>query len=78
MSGSHLTAIDLATLAYVGLATIAVWHPFTGEAIAGRASLLAVHTLLGDWYPLLLLAGLYGEVHVLTVDAGFRNERSIQ
>jgi membrane-associated phospholipid phosphatase len=98
VSGSHLTAIDLATLAYVGLTTIAVWHPFTGEAIAGRASLLAVHTLLvalvilapraraagpigrflGDWYPLLLLAGLYGEVHVLTVDAGFRNEGSIQ
>lgn len=98
MSGSRLTAIDLATLAYVGLATIAVLRPFPGEAIAGRASLLAVHTLLvalvilapraraagpighfvGDWYPLLLLAGLYGEVHVLTVGAEFRNERSIQ
>lgn len=33
---------------------------------------------LGDWYPMLLLAGLYGEVGVLTVDAGFQNDGLIQ
>jgi membrane-associated phospholipid phosphatase len=98
VSVRRLTGIDLATLAYVGLATVAVLRPVSGEAVPGRASLLAAHALLvalvmlapraraagqigrflGEWYPLLLLPGLYGEVHVLTVGAGFQNERSIQ
>jgi membrane-associated phospholipid phosphatase len=33
---------------------------------------------LGDWYPMFLLAGLYGEVGVLTVDAGFQNDALVQ
>lgn len=33
---------------------------------------------LGDWYPMLLLAGLYGEIGVLTLDAGFQNDWWIQ
>lgn len=33
---------------------------------------------LGDWYALLLLAGLYGEIGVLTLDAGFQNDWVIQ
>jgi membrane-associated phospholipid phosphatase len=32
----------------------------------------------GDWYPMLLLAGLYGEIGVLTLDAGFQNDWWIQ
>lgn len=33
---------------------------------------------LGDWYPMFLLAGLYAEVGVLTLDAGFQNDPLIQ
>jgi hypothetical protein len=33
---------------------------------------------LGEWYPMLLLAGLYGEIGVLTLDAGFQNDLAIQ
>ena len=33
---------------------------------------------LGDWYPMLLLAALYGEIGVLTLDAGFTNDLAIQ
>lgn len=32
----------------------------------------------GDWYPMFLLAGLYGEVGILTVNAGFHNDALIQ
>jgi len=37
-----------------------------------------VGRFLGDWYPMLLLAGLYGEIGVLTLDAGFQNDQAIQ
>ena len=37
-----------------------------------------VGRFLGDWYPMLLLAGLYGEIGVLTLDAGFQNDWAIQ
>jgi len=33
---------------------------------------------LGDWYPMLLLPALYGEIGVLTLDAGFQNDWWIQ
>jgi hypothetical protein len=33
---------------------------------------------LGDWYPLLLLAALYAEIGVLTLDAGFQNDLAVQ
>ena len=32
----------------------------------------------GEWYPMFLLAGLYGEVGVLTINAGFHNDLMIQ
>jgi len=38
----------------------------------------AVGRFLGDWYPMLLLAALYGEIGVLTLDAGFQNDLTIQ
>lgn len=37
-----------------------------------------VGRFLGDWYPMLLLAALYGEIGVLTLDAGFQNDLPIQ
>jgi PAP2 superfamily protein len=37
-----------------------------------------VGRFLGDWYPMLLLAGLYGEIGVLTLDAGFQNDLAVQ
>jgi membrane-associated phospholipid phosphatase len=37
-----------------------------------------VGRFLGEWYPMLLLAGLYGEIGVLTLDAGFQNDWAIQ
>jgi hypothetical protein len=37
-----------------------------------------VGRFLGDWYPMLLLAGLYGEIGVLTLGAGFQNDWWIQ
>jgi hypothetical protein len=37
-----------------------------------------VGQFLGDWYPILLLAALYGEIGVLTLDAGFTNDLAIQ
>src|SRR6185436_2518562 len=40
---------------------------------AGRAG-----RFLGEWYPMLLLAALYGEIGVLTLSAGFQNDLLIQ
>lgn len=37
-----------------------------------------VGRFLGDWYPMLLLLALYGEIGVLTLDAGFQNDLPIQ
>lgn len=37
-----------------------------------------VGRFLGDWYPMLLLAALYGEIGVLTLNAGFQNDLAIQ
>ena len=92
------TAIDLATLAYVVIATGAVFVSFEGDDIPGWQWLLLAHALivilvvlapqarvagpvgrfLGDWYPMLLLAALYGEIGVLTLDAGFQNDLLVQ
>src|SRR5438046_1195846 len=33
---------------------------------------------LGDWYPMLLLGGLYAEVGVLNVDVGYQHDVTIQ
>ncbi|HXO86258.1 MAG TPA: phosphatase PAP2 family protein, partial [Gemmatimonadales bacterium] len=37
-----------------------------------------VGRFLGDWYPMLLLPALYGEIGVLTLSAGFQNDLLIQ
>jgi len=92
------TAIDLATLAYMTIATGIVAVSFQGDNIPGWPWLLTAHALivvlvvlaprarvagpvgrfLGDWYPMLLLAALYGEIGVLTLEAGFQNDLLIQ
>ena len=92
------TATDIATGAYVLVATGAVLYGFHGEGIPGWPWLLTAHALivalvllapvarnsgpvgrfLGDWYPMLLLPALYGEIGVLTLSAGFQNDLLIQ
>lgn len=37
-----------------------------------------VGRFVGDWYPMLLLAGLYAEIGVLTLDAGLQHDLAIQ
>jgi membrane-associated phospholipid phosphatase len=75
----QFTGIDIATLAYVGLATVAVALSFQGDPLAPRARAgSAAGRFLGEWYPMLLLAALYGEIGVLTLDAGFQNDLGIQ
>ena len=92
------TATDIATGAYVLVATGAVLYAFRGDGIPGWPWLLTAHALivalvllaprareagpvgrfLGDWYPMLLLPALYGEIGVLTLSAGFQNDLLIQ
>ncbi|HLZ45303.1 MAG TPA: phosphatase PAP2 family protein [Gemmatimonadales bacterium] len=92
------TAIDIATAAYIAVATGAVLLSFRGEGIPGWPWLLSAHALvaalvfiaprarnagrvgrfLGDWYPMLLLPALYGEIGILTLSAGFQNDLLIQ
>src|SRR5207302_3405964 len=92
------TAIDLATVGYIVVATGAVLFAFRGEGIPGWPWLLTAHALmaalvllapharnagpvgrfLGDWYPMILLPALYGEIGVLTLSAGFQNNYRIQ
>lgn len=94
----RFTGIDIATLAYVALASVALALSFQGDPIPGWPWLCLAHALLvllvflapraragsatgrflGEWYPMLLLAGLYGEIGVLTLDAGFQNDLGIQ
>jgi hypothetical protein len=98
MALKRYTPIDVATLLYVGLATVALLLSFRGDVIPGWPWLFVAHALLallvwlapraraagpvgrvfGDWYALLLLAALYGEIGVLTLDAGFQNDLAIQ
>src|SRR5437879_2561239 len=92
------TAVDIATGAYIAVATGAVLNAFRSEGIRGWPWLLTAHALilalvllaprarnsgtigrfLGDWYPMLLLPALYGEIGVLTLSAGFQNDLLIQ
>src|SRR2546428_11306862 len=92
------TAIDIATGAYIAVATGAVLNAFRSEGIPGWPWLLSAHALilalvllaprarnagpvgrfLGDWYPMLLLPALYGEIGILTLSAGFQNDLLIQ
>src|SRR5258706_15500246 len=94
----RFTGIDIATLAYVGLASVALALSFQGDPIPGWQWLFVAHALLvvlvlaapraragsatgrflGEWYPMFLLAALYAEIGVLTLDAGFQNDLGIQ
>ena len=48
-------------------------------ALAPRArSRGPVGRTLGDWYPMLLLPALYAEVGILTLNAGFQNDWTVQ
>ena len=91
-------AVDIATAAYITIATGAVLVAFRGEGIPGWPWLLTAHALIlalaalapsarnagrfgrfmADWYPMLLLPALYGEIGVLTLSAGFQNDLLIQ
>jgi hypothetical protein len=91
------TPIDIATLLYLGAATIAVLVTYRGD-VPGGGWLFVAHALvfvvvllapraraagpvgrfLGEWYPMALLAALYGEIGVLTVGAGLQNDWWIQ
>lgn len=91
-------AVDIATGAYIAIATGAVLLAFRGDGIPGWPWLLGAHALIlalvvlaprarsagpfgrfiGDWYPMLLLPALYGEIGVLTLSAGFQNDLLIQ
>src|SRR5207249_1916502 len=93
----RFTAVDLVTLLYVAVATVAVLA-FTADDRTGWDWLLLAHALLvalvllaprareagrvgrflGDWYPMLLLGGLYAEVGVLNVDVGYQHDVTIQ
>jgi len=93
----RFTSVDLVTLLYVAVATVAVLA-FPGGDHAGWNWLLTAHGLLvalvllapaaraagpvgrflGDWYPMLLLLGLYAEVGVLNVDLGYQHDQAIQ
>lgn len=92
------SAVDIATGAYIAIATGAVLLAFRGDGIRGWPWLLGAHALIlalvalaprarsagpfgrfiGDWYPMLLLPALYGEIGVLTLSAGFQNDLLIQ
>ncbi len=92
------SVIDVATGAYIAIATGAVLLSFRGNALPGWPWLLTAHALIfalvalaprarragpfgefiGDWYPMLLLPALYGEIGVLTLSAGFQNDLLIQ
>ena len=62
---------DWLLLAHVLLVGLVLLAPRAREAgPVGR--------FLGDWYPMLLLGGLYAEVGVLNVDVGYQHDLAIQ
>jgi len=97
-TGRGFTGIDIATGAYVAIATGALLLAFRGDGVPGWPWLLSAHALLvalvllapraresgpvgrfvADWYPMLLLPALYGEIGILTLSAGFQNDLLIQ
>lgn len=96
-NGTRWTAVDLATLAYIAVATGAVLL-FADSDPASLKYLLFAHVLIialivlvpqaraagpvghfiADWYPMLLLGALYGEVGVLNLDFGYHHDLAIQ
>ncbi len=93
-----LQPIDAATLAYTGVATLALARVLAVEPPVQWGLLLVAHGLLvalvllaprarasgpvgrfvGDWYPMLLLGGLYGELGTLTLANGISYDAGIQ
>jgi membrane-associated phospholipid phosphatase len=93
----RFTAVDVITLLYVAVATVAVLA-LPRDDRAGWNWLLVAHGLilllvllaprareagstgrfLGDWYPMLLLGGLYAEVGVINVEVGYQYDPVIQ
>lgn len=91
------TALDVATLLYVAVATVAVVR-LAGKNLAQASWLFLAHALLvllvflaprarragpagrflGDWYPMLVLGALYGEIGVLTLETGSHHDLEIQ
>lgn len=70
-SGQDHASWDSLLTAHALLVTLVLIAPLAREAgPLGR--------FLGDWYPLLLLGGLYAEVGVLNVDLGFQHDQVIQ
>ena len=98
VGGRGFTGIEIATGAYVAIATGDVLLSFRGDGIPGWPWLLSAHALIvalvllapraresgpvgrfvADWYPMLLLPALYGEIGILTLSAGFQNDLMIQ
>ncbi|MGH7674988.1 MAG: phosphatase PAP2 family protein [Gemmatimonadales bacterium] len=94
----RLQPIDIATLAYVAVATVALGRAVAIEPPTGWGWLVVAHGLLvllpliaplaraagpvgrflGDWYPMLLVGGLYGELGVLTLANGISHDAAIQ
>jgi len=93
----RFTAIDLTTLLYLAVATVAVLvfaeddHTGWNWLLVANGLMLALVLLapraraagpvgrfLGDWYPMLLLGGLYAEVGVINVDVGYQHDLPIQ
>jgi len=93
-----LQPIDLATLAYLGVATVALARAVAAGPVPRWGWLVVAHGLLGalvvlaprareagpvgrfvgDWYPMLLLGALYGEIGVLTLANGVSHDTAIQ
>jgi membrane-associated phospholipid phosphatase len=70
-SGGDLEGWDWLITAHVLLVTLVLIAPLARQAgPMGR--------FLGDWYPMLLLGGLYAEVGVLNVDLGYQHDQIIQ
>lgn len=70
-SGADLEGWDWLITAHVLLVTLVLIAPLARQAgPVGR--------FLGDWYPMLLLGGLYAEVGVLNVDLGYQHDQVIQ
>ena len=65
------TGWDWLLVAHALLVALVLLAPRAREA--GR-----VGRFLGDWYPMLLLGGLYAEVGVLNVDVGYQHDVAIQ
>ena len=70
-SGEDHASWDLLLTAHALVVVLVLIAPRAREAGA-------VGRFLGDWYPMVLLAGLYAEVGVVNVDLGVQHDQIIQ